>query len=321
LLTKGPQTPLSPSPIVPSIKFAETLRYLIEESPFKHNRKPIWESLHITSAALSQYVQGQSRPRFETLVGLADFFGVSIDYLMRGESPHRGASEQSITRYVDWALADIQSRTGAKAWLTARIGDSLAERIQDVADNAIAEMSALSGILTDDDLLLLESVSVEVRLMVTYLDYDLLDVDDASPATGRFTEVVANNLRTRPARKYCFLLPPTDPVLWQGRVHALRQVLQRDFGVTKAQLARCQFRAANTAFMCGSGFYQLDLASAQRRSPSLLQLLEPYLVDKWMGYVMHPNSETKGDVLYDAEHLERAMSVWNNLWHTATDVR
>ena len=98
------------------IRFPEVLSRLIEGSPYKRNRRPIWEALNITSAALSQYMSGQSRPKFETVVALADFFGVSLDHLILGKEETKPSDESAkpFVRYVDWALAE---RYRQKLWI------------------------------------------------------------------------------------------------------------------------------------------------------------------------------------------------------------
>ena len=60
--------------------FCEILRSLIEE----HNltQKQVAHDLHIPVSTLGGYVQGTSEPDFATLKLLADYFRVSVDYLL-----------------------------------------------------------------------------------------------------------------------------------------------------------------------------------------------------------------------------------------------
>jgi len=37
----------------------------------------------------------------------------------------------------------------------------------------------------------------------------------------------------------------------------------------------------------------------------------------WMGYIMHPNEETKGNMLFDRKHLSTARHLWAELWRNA----
>ena len=71
------------------------------------------------------------------LVGLAEFFGVTLDFLILGRestSLHDVEDErQSMAHYVDWTLADVRERTSAHTWFVSRIGQAVAERIDEVA--------------------------------------------------------------------------------------------------------------------------------------------------------------------------------------------
>ena len=43
------------------------------------------ERLHISSSAVGMYEQGRREPSVDTLVALAQIFGVSLDYLLSGQ--------------------------------------------------------------------------------------------------------------------------------------------------------------------------------------------------------------------------------------------
>lgn len=60
--------------------FADKLRSLIEE----HNitQKQLAINLNIAPSTLGNYVQGVREPDFKTLIQLANYFKVSIDYLL-----------------------------------------------------------------------------------------------------------------------------------------------------------------------------------------------------------------------------------------------
>ena len=67
------------------VKLGEMLERLIEQGGYSRNRKRILTKLGISGAALSQYVRQQTWPSFSKLLAIADFFGVSLDYLVYGE--------------------------------------------------------------------------------------------------------------------------------------------------------------------------------------------------------------------------------------------
>ena len=45
------------------------------------NQKDLADALHISSSAISKYEIGRSLPEYDTLLKLADFFHVNLDYL------------------------------------------------------------------------------------------------------------------------------------------------------------------------------------------------------------------------------------------------
>ena len=65
------------------IKFGQMLETLIERAGYSRNRKKILTNLDISGAALSQYIHEQTWPSFGKLLAIADFFGVSLDYLLQ----------------------------------------------------------------------------------------------------------------------------------------------------------------------------------------------------------------------------------------------
>ncbi len=49
------------------------------------NQTTLAQALGISSAALSAIEKGKNNPNYETLIGMSNFFNVSIDYLLTGK--------------------------------------------------------------------------------------------------------------------------------------------------------------------------------------------------------------------------------------------
>ena len=81
--------------------FAVRLRLLFEENP-NVSQCQLSEVLGRSRQTVSQYVNGISEPSYDTLVKIADYFDVSIDYLL-------GRTE---TRSVDLSIKDVCAMTG-----------------------------------------------------------------------------------------------------------------------------------------------------------------------------------------------------------------
>ena len=98
------------------------------------------------------------------LIALADFFAVSLDYLVFGEHPGQvlPLDYGPLGRYIDKALFDAQLRNDARTATVARIAQRLAEQIDQVAQDLLAANApAASGIISCDDSLNTELCSAE----------------------------------------------------------------------------------------------------------------------------------------------------------------
>lgn len=49
--------------------------------------KELGEIIGVAESTISQYETGKREPDFETLLKLGEFFNVSVDYLLRGDTP------------------------------------------------------------------------------------------------------------------------------------------------------------------------------------------------------------------------------------------
>lgn len=65
--------------------FHERLKYLRENSGYK--QKEVASLIGVKNNTLSSYEAGVRQPDFDTLIRLADIYGKTIDYLLRGYTP------------------------------------------------------------------------------------------------------------------------------------------------------------------------------------------------------------------------------------------
>ena len=61
--------------------------------------KDLAAKLHLAPSTLGNYVQGTREPDYDTLRRIADYFGVSIDYLLGHEPPPSMTSASFLTCY------------------------------------------------------------------------------------------------------------------------------------------------------------------------------------------------------------------------------
>lgn len=62
------------------MKFGDILRELLEEHDI--SQKQAAEELHLAASTLGNYVRNIREPDYDTLKSIADYFNVSIDYLL-----------------------------------------------------------------------------------------------------------------------------------------------------------------------------------------------------------------------------------------------
>ncbi len=300
------------------VKFPEVLSRLIDESPYRTNRRPIWQAIGVSSTALSQYTLGKSRPRIESLVALADFFGVTLDYLVMGREVPRLFSDESrsIMKYVDWTLGHLQSQMGGRASMTARVGDLLAKRISDAVHEAGLVPSG--GMLTSDESLLVERHSLETQVLTVLMDHNVMKLENGEAVIGRFGLVVAANLMSSPPRPYRFLLYEQSGRPLVGAAHSLRRLLREELGVPEDRLRYCQFRKTSERVVIGACFYRVDLRELQLAEPGLALLLEEYMTSEgWVGYSINDNSEAS-QALMDVNRVPAAMATLHEIWQAAS---
>jgi transcriptional regulator with XRE-family HTH domain len=301
------------------VKLGQTLESLIERGGYSRNRKRISSQLGISSAALSQYIRQQTWPSFTKLLAIANFFDVSLDYLVYGQPASSSGSSTDygpLYRYVDHALADVQARGSRHTAVVARIGRMLGDRIDEVAkDLAARPTAAREGLMQDDEQLRLERYSRQCDLVSLNLEYDIIQTG-GGPVPGRFLSVVAANLEN--GASYRFILPQDRP--WDETVGACRQLLARQIGGDRVR-ENCAFRLTAAPLLSGILLYRLDLASLEADESALHAQIRDYLSDgDWFGCVIRPNDDSNSDMLMGPEYVRRARTAFERMWSSGIAV-
>jgi transcriptional regulator with XRE-family HTH domain len=300
-----------------NVKLDVMLQSLIERGGYSRNRQAILESVGITAAALSQYTRGRTRPSFQKLVALADFFGVSLDYLVYGEpasapSDHGG----TMARYVERALADVQSRASRHSDLVGRIGRVLTDRIDSVArELAKSPAAGREGLIEQEEILRVERYCRQADIVATDLAFDIIDIADGEREAGQFFQVVVANLAK--GCRYRFLLAG-EPGSFPDVVPRFRELVAAVIGGDQLN-ENCHFRRTGHPVMSGSGVYQLDITTLATEEPALLTQFSRYLLDgTWLGYLNRPNDVSNADMLMSPSFTGRARDMFDALWREAS---
>ncbi|NUJ19327.1 helix-turn-helix domain-containing protein [Bacillus glycinifermentans] len=64
---------------------AERLKYLRSQHRPRLSQEALSKKLGFNRATYARYETGDNEPDYETLIKIADFYGVTLDYLIRGE--------------------------------------------------------------------------------------------------------------------------------------------------------------------------------------------------------------------------------------------
>ena len=299
------------------VKFGQMLESLIERGGYSRNRKKILRALDISAAALSQYVREQTRPSFGKLLAIAEFFDVSLDYLVYGSPAGSLIDYGPLYRYVDHALADVQARGSRHSAVAARIGRVLADRINDVAaELAAAPTATREGLLQDDEMLRLERYCRSADILSLDLEFDVIHLEEGI-AAGRFLPVVAANLER--GAEYRFLIPGPDRAM-ETTVEACRRLLADQVGGDRVRQS-CAFRRTAAPLIAGVVLLKLDPVGLRAEEPALYWQVSDYLSeDGWLGCIIRPNNDSNSDMLMDPPHARRARASFEALWLTAAAI-
>ncbi len=298
------------------VKLETMLSSLIERGGYSRNRGPILDDVGVTAAALSQYARGRTRPSFEKLLALADFFGVSLDYLVYGEPVSTPVDHGPIARYVEQALTDVQVRTNRHSDLVARIGRLLADRINDVATEIIHSRTAgAEGLVDQDELLRLERYCLQADIIATDLAPNIITVSGAETVPGQFFQVVAANLAR--GATYRFLLAGELTLRATAVVQFQKMIMEAVGGDRLHQ--NCSFRRSVIPVLGGSGLYQLDTPTLALEEPGLFTQFSKYLLNgSRLGYLNKPNNDSTADMIMSPDYTDKACSTFEALWIAAT---
>lgn len=297
------------------VKLETMLNSLIERGGYSRNRQPILDYIHVTAAALSQYTRGRTRPSFDKLVALADFFGVTLDYLVYGEPTTTPVDPAPIARYVEQALMDVRARSSRHSELVTHIGHLLMERIDDVAHEALESKSAgIEGLIEISELLRVERHCQHADVVTTDLRSDIITTGEDETAPGEFFPVVVDNL-TRGCT-YRFLL--TGDLTTQSPIVAsFREMISDAVGGDRLH-EYCSFRTTTWPVLGAPVLYKLDISTFEKTDPGLFMQFRKYLFEvTWLGYLNRPTDDSTADVLMAPSHVARARDAFDFLWKVA----
>lgn len=119
--------------------FARNLRKLMERKDI--TQEELAKKAGCSRQAVSQYMDGSSVPNVDKLLGIADYFGVSIDYLLgRKNEPNEIELKYLMCDYTGLSLRDVEYLHDQALAKDRHIEDWFAENSSDPSDRLFALM-------------------------------------------------------------------------------------------------------------------------------------------------------------------------------------
>lgn len=94
-------------------RFPAVLKNLLKFHPVyrrKVTQKELGEAIHTSQPKVSLYVSGEVTPGVETMLLIAEYFHVSVDYLLTGREPDRKTPEENLIDTLIDTLLDVQDQ-------------------------------------------------------------------------------------------------------------------------------------------------------------------------------------------------------------------
>lgn len=294
-----------------TVKLDVMLRELIERGGYSGNRQAICDEVGITTGALSQYVLGKTRPSFDKLVLLTQFFGVSLDYLVFGEPVSAAVDSAPFAKFFEQALAEVRAQSARHSDLVTRIGRVVADRVESVAQELV-ERSATAGresLIEFDEIFRVERFCRRADIVTTNLAANVIE-GDQGPAAGQFLEVVAANLVQ--GCHYRFLLVGPAKA-HRGSVAAFRRVLE-DYPASRQFAGQVEFKSTEQPVLALIGLYYLNMPIFELQEPGLATQFVQYVDRDLLGYVNRPNDEARAAMLMSPEFTQLSSKAFDELW-------
>ncbi|MED2978248.1 helix-turn-helix transcriptional regulator [Bacillus swezeyi] len=114
----------------------ERLKYLRSKQRPRLSQQALSDKLGLNRATYARYETGDNEPDYETLIKIADYYDVSLDYLIRGEDKE---TQEKI--FIDEAKKILND---PKTFIAARDGE-VTQEILDAALEIITEQLKEGG--------------------------------------------------------------------------------------------------------------------------------------------------------------------------------
>jgi len=296
------------------VAFEASLRTLLDSPGLAGNRKKLARALDLNEATISHYLHGRIRPSFDTLVRIADFFNVSLDYLVFGERPRLQTPDDpvGVRAQIRRAVVESSDLSGRHLDTFTRISRRLEAKISDVARDLAEESEGWGpvGFVTDAEAIGLEACITRMRIMTRMFQSD---TQDGEP--GAFFEVVSANLRS--GRPYQYLLYG-ERETWTAPVESFRQLVVRSGVPVELSRDLLQFRWLNLELVSSVCILDLDVPLIKRQEPILWERHQDNISPEGVwAYLSIERPDAQGGVTIEPLYLGSTLRQFNRDWLSA----
>jgi transcriptional regulator with XRE-family HTH domain len=315
------------------VKLSESLGSLIRTQGFTGNQKKIAEDIGVSEAALSHYLTGRSSPSFDKLLALADYFDVSLDYLVYGASTTSQAQplpEGYITRQVQSALNEADRQSARRQDLISRLSGvmitSLESAVDEIVRQPVRDESART--ITNEDAIALEESARQAQIMSGLSSQDdktgrhsgtTIVTAEGQVKPGPFLGVQSTNIKRGVTYRQIVQGPREE---WKGRVTRLRASL-RGAGVTQEQLDANHAARGSDEPILGTVIL-LWITPEQIQSPQARILHERFRhyfrEDGLFVYISIMDDLFKGGFPLAARYRDAAEEIFERMWRNGAPI-
>jgi transcriptional regulator with XRE-family HTH domain len=297
--------------------FAETLDGLIHAHGYSRRRKVMCTKVGISESALSHYLNGRSQPTFDTLIALAGFFEVSLDFLVFGE--RQPMSEKSavleIATSVQQAMAAASNKAGRQLDYSTRISIELFRRVDELAAELSESSETSAGFLTVSDAISIEGSTRAMRIMTKRFQCDVQAEEDGEVRPGPFLAVVIANLQM--GRTYDYLLC-CEGSPWGEEIEKFRHLL-RSYGVSNEEQSQINFRVSPLELICSACLHVVDMTAVPDMLTPLLERYRDFInAEGQFTYISVQNELAEGGLVLEPMYRDAVNRFFDNMWNSGS---
>ena len=291
------------------------LRDLLDGVGQAASRKNLARALGVSDATISHYLSGRARPSFAALTAMAQFFNISLDFLVFGERPAPSGEDDpvGIRTQIRRALIESSDSAGRHADMVARITARLHSEIEQVAEDLVnsSSVSHPVGFVTDSEAIAMETCIRGMKIMTRIFQSDL---NDGEP--GPFFEVVVENLRRD--CPYQYLLYGDRRALAED-VAAFRSLVEQAGVPNEQSRLMLQFKVLAEELISPICILELDRIAAERREPILWERhVHNVSADGSWAYISVERADAQGGIVMESHYLSSALRQFRRDWERAS---